>query len=268
LGLIGEESAGNYFSYHFDYRGSTIAITNITGQLLDSVQYSPFGVILSQPTFDTPFFFNGLYGVMTDGNHLNYMRARYYSPEIRRFVNQDVLLGNVADGQSLNRFAFVTGNPVSFVDPFGLERQSLFPSPKDFPKTPSLEVCSYYDRIAKEQGCNYHSYAAQICRGEPVLWSFAANFLLKLCASDQYHIEQIKNCVRTCLVSYDHFVLENLPECSIQCKEGVCTSIECIDAYHNQCFSNCAVLPICYGGRWDNFLPTSWFYDNCPKKCQ
>jgi RHS repeat-associated protein len=121
LGLIGEESAGNYFSYHFDYRGSTIAITNITGQLVDSVEYSPFGVVLSQPIFDTPFLFNGLYGVMTDGNNLNYMRARYYSADLRRFVNQDVLLGNVADGQSLNRFAFVTGNPVSFVDPFGLE---------------------------------------------------------------------------------------------------------------------------------------------------
>jgi RHS repeat-associated protein len=120
LGLIGEESAGNYFSYHFDYRGSTIAITNITGQLLDSVQYSPFGIVLSQPTFDTPFLFNGLYGVMTDGNRLNYMRARYYSAEIRRFVNQDVLLGNVADGQSLNRYIFVKGKPAQYTDPFGL----------------------------------------------------------------------------------------------------------------------------------------------------
>jgi RHS repeat-associated protein len=84
------------------------------------VQYSPFGVVLSQPTFDTPFLFNGLYGVMTDGNRLNYMRARYYSAEIRRFVNQDILLGSIADGQSLNRFAFVTGNPVTSIDPFGL----------------------------------------------------------------------------------------------------------------------------------------------------
>jgi RHS repeat-associated protein len=120
LGLIGEESAGNYFSYHFDYRGSTIAITNITGQLIDIVQYSPFGVVLSQPTFDTPFLFNGLYGVMTDGNRLNYMRARYYSPEIRRFVNQDVLLGRIADGQSLNRYIFVKGKPAQYTDPFGL----------------------------------------------------------------------------------------------------------------------------------------------------
>jgi RHS repeat-associated protein len=121
LGLIGEESAGNYFSYHFDYRGSTIAITNITGQLVDIVQYSPFGIILSQPIFDTPFLFNGLYGVITDGNRLNYMRARYYSAEIRRFVNQDVLLGSIADGQSLNRFAYVKGNPIIGIDPFGLK---------------------------------------------------------------------------------------------------------------------------------------------------
>jgi len=34
-------------------------------------------------------------------------------------VNQDVLLGTVVNGQSLNRFAFVNGNPVSYVDPDG-----------------------------------------------------------------------------------------------------------------------------------------------------
>jgi len=61
-----------------------------------------------------------MYGVMTDDNGLYYMRARYYSPEIRRFVNQDILLGNIFDGQTLNRYAFVTGQPVSFIDPFGL----------------------------------------------------------------------------------------------------------------------------------------------------
>ncbi len=57
---------------------------------------------------------------MTDGNGLLYMRARFYSPEIRRFVNRDVLLGGVVEGQTLNRFAFVNGRPVKLVDPFGL----------------------------------------------------------------------------------------------------------------------------------------------------
>ncbi|WP_353572454.1 RHS repeat-associated core domain-containing protein [Candidatus Albibeggiatoa sp. nov. BB20] len=40
----------------------------------------------------TPFLFNGYYGVMTDANDLYYMRARFYSPDIRRFINQDILL--------------------------------------------------------------------------------------------------------------------------------------------------------------------------------
>ncbi len=121
LGLIGEESAGNYFSYHFDYRGSTVALTNAVGQVVDRIAYSAYGELLTQPTHDTPFLFNGMYGVISDDNGLYYMRARFYSPEIKRFVNQDVLLGNIVDGQTLNRFAFVTGNPVSFVDPFGLK---------------------------------------------------------------------------------------------------------------------------------------------------
>ena len=67
----------------------------------------------------TPFLFNGMYGVMSDSNNLYYMRARFYSPDIRRFVNRDVLIGDVGSGQSLNRFAFVNSNPISYVDPEG-----------------------------------------------------------------------------------------------------------------------------------------------------
>ena len=67
-----------------------------------------------------------MYGVMSDSNGLYYMRARFYSPEIRRFVNRDILLGGVIEGQTLNRFAFVTGQPISFVDPFGLYSFDIF----------------------------------------------------------------------------------------------------------------------------------------------
>jgi len=121
LGLVGEEVDGKYTSYHFDYRGSTVALTNETGNVVERFQYSPYGLLLNGDFSVTPFLFNGMYGVMTDENGLYYMRARFYSPEIKRFVNQDVLLGNVAKGQTLNRFAFVTGNPINFIDPFGLD---------------------------------------------------------------------------------------------------------------------------------------------------
>ena len=37
------------------------------------------------------FGYNGRDGVVTDDNGLIYMRARYYSPEMRRFINADIL---------------------------------------------------------------------------------------------------------------------------------------------------------------------------------
>ena len=69
------------------------------------------------------FGYNGRDGVVTDKNGLIYMRARYYSPEHRRFINADIIHGSISDSTSLNRYSFVNGNPVSFVDPFGLEKQ-------------------------------------------------------------------------------------------------------------------------------------------------
>ena len=86
LGLIGQESNGEYLSYHFDFRGSTVALTDSSRQVVEKFLYSPYGTLLSGDTSKTPFLFNGMYGVMSDGNGLYYMRARFYSPEIRRFV--------------------------------------------------------------------------------------------------------------------------------------------------------------------------------------
>lgn len=69
LGLIGEETNGQYLSYYFDYRGSTVALTNETGQVIQRFQYAPYGELVSGDSSVTPFLFNGLYGVMTDENN-------------------------------------------------------------------------------------------------------------------------------------------------------------------------------------------------------
>lgn len=66
------------------------------------------------------FGYNGRDGVVTDDNELIYMRARYYSPAMKRFINADVIAGAISNAITLNRFAYANGNPVSFVDPFGL----------------------------------------------------------------------------------------------------------------------------------------------------
>ena len=110
LGLIGQEEAdGTYKTYHFDNRGSTTSITDIQGAVTDTFAYAPFGELIQRTgTTDTPFLYDGRDGVMTDSNGLYYMRARYYNPDIKRFINQDVLEGkrnnvsNQCNGQNCN----------------------------------------------------------------------------------------------------------------------------------------------------------------------
>ena len=36
-----------------------------------------------------------------------------------RFMNRDTVRGSVTDTKSLNRFAYVEGNPLTYVDPNG-----------------------------------------------------------------------------------------------------------------------------------------------------
>ncbi|MBQ7338776.1 MAG: RHS repeat-associated core domain-containing protein [Clostridia bacterium] len=61
------------------------------------------------------------------------MRARYYSPDMRRFINADVVAGSISNAITLNRFAYANGNPVSMSDPFGLSAEN--------------RCCSVYDDI-------------------------------------------------------------------------------------------------------------------------
>ncbi|CDE18072.1 rHS repeat-associated core domain protein [Eubacterium sp. CAG:841] len=120
-GLIGEEVNNTFKTYHFDCRGSTIAITDASGNITDTFAYDTYGKLLSRTgTSKAIFGYNGRDGVVTDDNGLIYMRARYYSPDMKRFINADVIAGAISNAITLNRFAYANGNPVSFVDPFGL----------------------------------------------------------------------------------------------------------------------------------------------------
>ncbi|WP_169823641.1 glycoside hydrolase domain-containing protein [Anaerobium acetethylicum] len=119
--LISQESSSGYRVFHYDLRGSTAALTDKSGTVTNRYQYSTYGKVARVLGDDvTPFLYNGRDGVMTEGNGLYYMRARYYSPDLMRFTNADILQGSIENSDTMNRYAFVQGNPVSMIDPFGL----------------------------------------------------------------------------------------------------------------------------------------------------
>ncbi|MVX67271.1 hypothetical protein GKZ28_26895 [Clostridium chromiireducens] len=121
LGLISQEDEKDgYKVYHYDRRGSTTAIASNDGKVTDRLQYDAYGKLIShEGSTDISYQYVGRYGIVADKNGLSYMRARYYNPDIKRFVNKDIIKGSIDDSQSLNRFAYVQNNPINRIDPSG-----------------------------------------------------------------------------------------------------------------------------------------------------
>ena len=106
--------------HHYNNIGSTTKLTNELGEVVEEYSYGTYGELLSGDASKTAYLYNGMLGVATDENGLYYMRARYYNTDIKRFINRDVVKGSLSNSQSLNRYSYVQGNPVSLTDPFGL----------------------------------------------------------------------------------------------------------------------------------------------------
>ena len=125
LGLIARiDAGGNEEYYHFDSRGSTIALSDAAGQTTDSYAYDPFGTpTAASGTTDNHFRYLGRHGVVDEENGLNYIRARYYSARRARFITKDPTTGKDGDSQSMNRYIYALNNPVRLIDISGLSAQ-------------------------------------------------------------------------------------------------------------------------------------------------
>lgn len=109
---IRRTASGDEF-YIADERGTVLALTNQTGTVTTTYTYEPFGKTARTGSSSNPFQYTGR---ENDGTGLYYYRARYYSPTLHRFLNEDPLEFDSAD---LNLYAYTFNNPVNLTDPSG-----------------------------------------------------------------------------------------------------------------------------------------------------
>lgn len=72
---------------------------------------SSFGEIVNSTGMASLFGFTGEQQDSASG--LTYLRARYYQPELGRFLTPDSLIPDITNGQSLNAYAYVYNDPMT-----------------------------------------------------------------------------------------------------------------------------------------------------------
>lgn len=97
-----------------DHLGSTRALTNASGAVVQRYDYTAYGEVTQTTSgFSNPYQYTGR---EQDANGLMYYRARYYSAEQARFISED---SYGFGGGDPNFYAYVGGNPLNANDPTG-----------------------------------------------------------------------------------------------------------------------------------------------------
>jgi RHS repeat-associated protein len=127
---LAESRGGTNGFYEQDGLGSVTSLSGSAGALADTYTYNAFGALTaSSGTLANPFQYTGRdYDAETG---LRYYRARYYDPQIGRFISEDpVRAGD-------NFYVYAGNDPIDFTDPWGLIRKCV---------TKIMLVTAYSDR--------------------------------------------------------------------------------------------------------------------------
>jgi RHS repeat-associated protein len=106
----------SYYYYQNDHLGTPMKLISQSGQEVWSATYDAFGNATTNPAYTlvNNLRFPGQYYDQETGLHNNWMR--YYNSATGRYITSDPI--GLSGG--INMYAYVGGDPLSFIDPLGL----------------------------------------------------------------------------------------------------------------------------------------------------
>jgi RHS repeat-associated protein len=111
-------------------------LTDVSGTVTLTREYDPFGDDVSSLGSSTTTY--GFTGEQTDPTGMVYLRARYYDPDMGRFMTRDSSGGDEKQPMSFNGWLYAYANPIMLLDPTGHDS--------------ACENVSPYQRYLCEQG--------------------------------------------------------------------------------------------------------------------
>ena len=118
-GLVstGEASSTERYYPITDHHGSVRLLTDSSGNVVNSYTYTPYGEVTASSSSPTiPYLYTS---EQQDETGLIYLRARYYDPELGRFISRDPFRGTINTPLSQNPYQYALDNPVMHSDPSG-----------------------------------------------------------------------------------------------------------------------------------------------------
>jgi RHS repeat-associated protein len=109
------------YYYHSDHLGSTSLITNLDGELVQHVEYVPFGEVFIEERnnrWNTPYLFNAK--ELDEETGLYYYGARYFDARISLWLSVDPL---TEQKLNISGYAYCLGNPIKYLDPDGRDEE-------------------------------------------------------------------------------------------------------------------------------------------------
>ena len=167
--------------YHYASLGTTANLTDPQGQIAMAYRTDPYGEITKQEgnSVNRQVFTGQEHDENTG---LIYFGARFYDPDVGRFINQDTYLGESSTPPSLHRYLYAYANPTVWVDLDG----NLAVTEDDIDSVLRAERGSYFDlkssallKIAQQEEYNIKTRVVRGAR-QPYIGPYGLDRLKEL----------------------------------------------------------------------------------------